>query len=202
VETERLGLQCGIQDQLCSAYGGICFMEMFRYPHASVSQLLLPNSIWWELEHRLALVYLGHAHSSSEVHGTVIDRLEREDADKSGLEPLRRAAHAGKEALYKGDFSAFGRSMMENTDAQAALHPDLVSKDAQAVMELARKHGAVGWKVNGAGGRGGSLTLLFGPQGEHKRAFIADLSHLSPKFQFIPTYLARIGLRRWEASAG
>ena len=29
VETEKLGLQCGIQDQLASAYGGICFIEMF-----------------------------------------------------------------------------------------------------------------------------------------------------------------------------
>ncbi len=33
VETDLLGLQCGIQDQLCSAYGGINFIEMFRYPH-------------------------------------------------------------------------------------------------------------------------------------------------------------------------
>ncbi|HNT87004.1 MAG TPA: GHMP kinase, partial [Candidatus Hydrogenedentes bacterium] len=32
VETEKLGLQCGIQDQICSAYGGICFIEMFAYP--------------------------------------------------------------------------------------------------------------------------------------------------------------------------
>jgi D-glycero-alpha-D-manno-heptose-7-phosphate kinase len=28
VETERLNLQSGIQDQLCSAYGGINFIEM------------------------------------------------------------------------------------------------------------------------------------------------------------------------------
>ena len=53
VETEKLGLQCGIQDQLCSAYGGICFIEMFQYPLASVSQILVSNNIWWELERRL-----------------------------------------------------------------------------------------------------------------------------------------------------
>ena len=47
VETEKLKLQCGIQDQLCSAYGGICFIEMFRYPFASVSQLAIPNNVWW-----------------------------------------------------------------------------------------------------------------------------------------------------------
>ena len=36
VETEMLHRQCGIQDQLASAYGGINYIEMFAYPHASV----------------------------------------------------------------------------------------------------------------------------------------------------------------------
>jgi len=200
VETEKLGLQCGIQDQLCSAYGGICFIEMFNYPYASVSQLAIPNSLWWELERRLVLVYLGHTHSSSAVHKQVIERLDRQDADKSALEPLRQAARRGKEALYVGDLKAFGRCMADNTEAQAALHPALVSDDAHAVIELAREHGALGWKVNGAGGEGGSLSVLCAPEGERKRAFANALASLNPNFQVIPTYLSRMGLRRWEIS--
>ena len=198
VETEKLELQCGIQDQLCSAYGGVCFIEMFEYPHASVSQLLIPNTVWWELERRLVLVYLGRTHSSSEVHGQVIDRLDRKDADKSALEPLRQAARHGKEAIYNGDLKAFGRCMIENTEGQAALHPGLVSAGARAVIELAKEHGALGWKVNGAGGEGGSLTILCPPEGERKRAFIDALPQAGPDCEVIPTYLSRIGLRRWE----
>ena len=200
VETEKLGLQCGIQDQLASAYGGICFIEMFAYPHASVSQIVLPNSVWWELERRLLLVFLGRSHSSSEVHGRVIERFEQKGADKSALEPLRQAAYGGKEALYAADFAAFGRHMIANTEAQAALHPALVSEAATEVISLAREHGALGWKVNGAGGEGGSLTLLFGPEGERKRAFIEALPSASPAYQVIPTYLSRMGLRRWEGT--
>jgi len=198
VETEKLKLQCGIQDQLCSAYGGICFIEMFRYPFASVSQLAIPNNVWWELERRLVLVFLGKTHSSSDVHRQVIDRLDRKDADKSALEPLRRAARQGKEAIYAGDLTAFGRCMIENTEAQAGLHPALVSDVAQEVIQLARSHGALGWKVNGAGGEGGSLTILCPPESERKRAFINALPSLDPRFQVIPTYLSRMGLRRWE----
>ncbi len=37
IETEMLHQQCGIQDQLCAAYGGINYIEMYQYPHASVS---------------------------------------------------------------------------------------------------------------------------------------------------------------------
>lgn len=200
VETQKLGLQCGIQDQICSAYGGICFIEMFKYPYASVSQIAVPNNVWWELERRLVLVYLGRTHSSSEVHGRVIRGFEAKDADKSALEPLCRAAYAGKDAIFAGDWRAFGDAMIANTEAQAALHPALVSPAARQVIEFAREHGAMGWKVNGAGGEGGSLTLLFGAEGERKRTFIRDLPTLDPAFQTIPIYLSRMGLRQWEVT--
>lgn len=199
VETEKLGLQCGIQDQIASAYGGICFIEMFKYPLASVSQIAIPNSVWWELEHRLLLVYLGNAHSSSQVHGDVIRSLEAPGADKSVLDQLRRAAYAGKDALSQYDLNGLGRAMIANTEAQAELHPSLVSKEAQSVIALAKAHGAVGWKVNGAGGNGGSLTILGGPHGDRKRALIEAIHELDPRFRVIPTYLSRTGLRRWEA---
>jgi D-glycero-alpha-D-manno-heptose-7-phosphate kinase len=199
VETEKLGLQCGIQDQLCSAYGGICYIDMYAYPHASVSQIWLPNSTWWELERRLAVVYLGRSHASSEVHGRVIENFERQNADKSALEPLRIAARRGKDALYRGDFHAFGRSMIENTDAQRALHPALVSQEAEAIIGLAREFGAVGWKVNGAGGEGGSVTILCGPENEQKRSFIGAVPSLNPAFRVLPIYLSRFGLRQWES---
>jgi len=198
VETEKLGLQCGIQDQLCCAYGGICFIEMYNYPHASVSQLAIPNNLWWELERRLALVYLGRTHSSSHVHTQVIERLDRQNADKSALKPLRQAAYRGKEAIYAADLKKLGQAMIDNTQAQEDLHPALVSEDARAVIQLARQHGALGWKVNGAGGEGGSLTILCAPEGERKRAFANALQTLNPNFKVIPTYLSRMGLRRWE----
>ena len=198
VETEKLGLQCGIQDQICAAYGGICYIEMFQYPKASVSQITIPNSLWWELERRMVLIYLGRTHSSSEVHGRVIDGFEKENADKSALVPLRQAARDGKNALYEGDFEALGRAMIANTEAQKALHPALVSDAANGVIEAARDHGCIGWKVNGAGGEGGSLSILCGAENEKKRAFLEAVHALNPSFRHIPTYLSRIGIRRWE----
>ncbi len=197
VETEKLGLQCGIQDQLCSAYGGICYIDMFAYPHASVSQIMLPNNVWWELERRLMLVYLGKTHSSSEVHKQVIKRLEQKDADKSILRILQKCAQKGKNALYDANFTEFGKAMIENTEAQMALHPALVSETARNIIELAKKHSAIGWKVNGAGGEGGSLTLLFDEHSINKRKFQQELATFGDNIKVIPIYLARMGIRRW-----
>ncbi|HNT87759.1 MAG TPA: GHMP kinase, partial [Candidatus Hydrogenedentes bacterium] len=164
-------------------------------------QIVVANRIWWELERRLVLVYRGRTHASSDVHKQVIAGLEARDSDKSVLEPLRRAARDGKDAVYAGDFQALGRAMIMNTEAQEQLHPALVSDAAKAVIELARAHDCVGWKVNGAGGEGGSLTILCGPEGEKKRRFIEALPSLDKRFRVISTYLSRTGLRCWETEA-
>jgi D-glycero-alpha-D-manno-heptose-7-phosphate kinase len=150
VEMDILGLQCGIQDQLCSAYGGINYIEMHRFPHATVSPIQIPNATWWELERRLALVYFGRSHDSSEVHKMVIRELEHAGPDSPKIQALRLTAPKSRDALFAADFGALGRAMIENTEAQAQLHPELVSDDARRVIEIARAHGAVGWKVNGA----------------------------------------------------
>lgn len=198
IETEMLGQQCGIQDQLASAHGGISYIEMTRYPHASVSTIEVANEILWELERRLVLIYLGKSHSSSEVHAKVIKELENAGPDCKQLADLRATAPASRDAIYAGDFDALGRAMIANTEAQARLHPDLVGADAARVIEIARSFGAAGWKVNGAGGDGGSVTILCGAQSHIKRAMVREIHAANPLYQHIPTYLSRTGLRVWE----
>lgn len=198
IETEMLGHQCGIQDQLCSAYGGINYIEMFDYPHAMVSPIQVPNSTWWELERRLALIYLGKSHSSSKVHQRVIQSLEDAGPDCPQLKDLRQTAGKSRDALYAGDFAALGGAMIENTEAQARLHSELVSEEAWKIIEIAKGHGALGWKVNGAGGDGGSITLLGGAFSSEKRAMLHAIEAANPLFKNMPIYLSRTGLRVWE----
>jgi D-glycero-alpha-D-manno-heptose-7-phosphate kinase len=202
VETDMLKQQCGIQDQICAAYGGINYIDMFQYPYASVSQIWVPNATWWELERRLALIYLGRTHHSSQVHERVIRHLEDAGPTARQIEALRATAGPSRDALYAGDFVALGQAMKQNTEAQRDLHPDLVSPDAQHIIEIARAHSALGWKVNGAGGEGGSLTILCGPQSHAKRAMIREIEEESPLFQNIPIYLSRFGLRIWDTQLG
>lgn len=200
IETEELGQQSGIQDQLASAYGGINFIEMFQYPTASVSPIQVSNTVWWELERRLALVFLGKSHASSHVHEKVIHELEGEGPDSPRLEALRTTAERSRDAVYEGDWVGLGAAMADNTEAQARLHPELVSPDAWKIIEVAKEHGALGWKVNGAGGDGGSVAILCGEMSSAKRAMIRELEQENRMWQHIPIYLSRQGLRTWEES--
>jgi D-glycero-alpha-D-manno-heptose-7-phosphate kinase len=197
VETVHLGQQSGIQDQLCAAFGGANFIDITEYPHAVVSALPLSDGIRRELDRRMALIYLGRPHSSSAVHDKVIRNLERLGPDCAQLNALRTAAARARDALLAGDLVALGSAMRDNTEAQADLHPELVHADAWRVIEIATAHEAVGWKVNGAGGDGGSIVVLAGAQPGAKRALVRAITSDRPGLIPIPIVISRNGLRVW-----
>lgn len=175
VETVELGWQSGIQDQLASAHGGALLVTMDRYPRSTVRPLDVPTELWVALGARLVTVYLGRPHRSTVVHEEVIAHLERGTSTEALLAPLRLAARRAAGALEAGDLDAYGAALVLNTDAQAALDPQLISGDAQSVIDAAKRHGAFGWKVNGAGGDGGSVTVVGGEDVVELRAALAEL---------------------------
>jgi D-glycero-alpha-D-manno-heptose-7-phosphate kinase len=111
--------------------------------------------------------------------------------------PCDEKADLARDAVYDGDFVALGKAMSANTEAQRNLHPALVSAEAQQIIEIAEKHGALGWKVNGAGGEGGSFDHSQRLLMSQKRNMIQAIEQTNPLFQNIPVYLSRFGLRVW-----
>jgi D-glycero-alpha-D-manno-heptose-7-phosphate kinase len=151
------GAQSGVQDQCAAAHGGVLLIDV-SYPSTSVSQVELPVVIAAELGERLLTVSFGMPHQSSDLHRQVIGHLEGRDCSRK-MAPLRQAAADGAAALTKGDFDGYAEAIRANTAAQRALHPALIGSDAQQLMSVAARCGAV-VKVNGAGGEGGSATVL------------------------------------------
>jgi D-glycero-alpha-D-manno-heptose-7-phosphate kinase len=194
VETERLGRQSGIQDTIASACGGISFIEIDAYPDATVTRVAAPPRVLDELDERLLLVYLGQAHDSSALHEAVIASLEPAGPDAPALQALRCTAAPARDAIVAGDFEALGRAMSECTEAQGLLHPALVGPRARDVIAAARQRGALGWKVNGAGGEGGSLTLLC-RDAAHADALMRELRAASPELRRIPIRQSPEGVR-------
>ena len=140
VETEKLSLQSGIQDQISAANGGVCFIHMYKYPHAHVTKLALDKSLTDELDRRLCLVYLGKAHSSSALHEEVIAFLERKNSRFEMIKKMRNIAVQARDVLLEEDISSFGEVMIANNECQRALHTGLIPQEADSVIELAKKH--------------------------------------------------------------
>jgi D-glycero-alpha-D-manno-heptose-7-phosphate kinase len=187
LEVDVVGAESGIQDQLCAACGGINFLEIEPYPQAVMQSL----PAWDELSSLLTLIFLGRAHHSSGIHRQVIDNVGTDRSDVFAR--LRDAAVAGRDAVVAQDVEAFGHAMIANTEAQRSLHPELVGSDASKVIELAAAHGAVGWKVNGAGGDGGSVSILSASH-EAKVALEQRVAAFDPRYEVIPIEISSSGL--------
>jgi D-glycero-alpha-D-manno-heptose-7-phosphate kinase len=187
LEVDGLGQESGVQDQLSAAFGGISSITIDPYPDAAVEAL----PAWPGLSTRLSLVFLGRPHRSSALHEQVIEHVQGRPAPV--FDRLRDAANAARDAVLAQDLAAFGAAMVANTDAQDALHPALVGDDARRTIEIARERGALGWKVNGAGGDGGSVTFL-SPTAEAKSELEASIVAADLDYGVLPVAISDRGL--------
>jgi D-glycero-alpha-D-manno-heptose-7-phosphate kinase len=172
VETGRAGRESGVQDHVAAAHGGVSWIEVGPFPAWRRDVVSAPA----DLAERLLTVHLGGAHDSSALHRAVIARAEAGDGHVHRvLGELVALAAAARDRLAAGDLDGWGAVLTEATAAQSRLHPALVADDARAVGEVATAHGAAGWKVNGAGGAGGSVTIVAPPDPTARAALLAAL---------------------------
>lgn len=192
------GRQSGVQDHIASAFGGVSIIDV-EYPEAVRRAAASSAATIDQLELRLLTVTFGAAHASSEMHDEVISRLAG-DADSLALHRIRCAARGAVAALELGDLDAYGAALIDNNEAMRMLHPAIVSDEAEELIELAKLHGAVGWKVNGAGGAGGSMVVLAGADRRQVTELCTSIPQRWP-WRIVEVGLDREGIRvdrRWE----
>jgi D-glycero-alpha-D-manno-heptose-7-phosphate kinase len=154
------GRESGVQDHVAAAWGGVSWIEVGPFPAWRRTAVAVPEGA----DAVLLTVHLGGAHDSSDLHRSVIARAEAgDDAIHATLAELAGLAAGARDAIEAGAPRVWGATLTAATEAQARLLPALVAPAARAVCYGALAAGALGWKVNGAGGAGGSVTILAGP---------------------------------------
>lgn len=193
LEIDELKLESGVQDQYAAAYGGVNFMEI-EYPSVKISPLYINNDRLRELENQLILIYLS-SRSSNVMHKAVIDNYKQgDDSTLRSLEIIKNCAYEMREAINSKNLDLIGKVMNKNWEAQKNLHPLMVNPIIKKVEKIAKQYGAIGFKLNGAGG-GGSATILAAIGSEYKlKAKIKEVG-----FQTLPVKLNFKGVQTWTA---
>lgn len=197
VETLVMGVECGVQDQWAAAWAcGAGLVDIWQYPNCRMLPIGVREDVVATLEDRLFTVVYGSAHRSGDIHKMVIEELQQNGRLDPRLEAFRILPAEARYCLVKGDLRGYGKVLFRNTEAQKALHPDLISEECQGLIDLAQGFGAWGWKVNGAGGPdGGSLSVLCGSKG--KEVVIAEIRRRYPGLVILEHKLARGGIKVW-----
>ena len=162
------------------------------YPSVKIIPIKISNKKVFKLECQMILVFL-NSRSSSAMHKAVIDNYKK--GNKSTLksfEIIRKCAYEMKKAIYAEDLTCFGKIMNENWEAQKNLHSLMVNPVINKAEHIALNNGALGFKLNGAGG-GGSASILADVGKEH----LIKQKLIENGFQILPMKLDFLGVQTW-----
>ena len=184
VEVKKLGAPVGKQDQYASAFGGLnCFR--FEVDKVVVEPLALPRSTIRKLERNLMLFFTGNSRKAWDI----LRQQESSTAKNDGiviesLHRIKALAEEMRQALEKEKLHRFGELLDESWRNKKKLASNISNSTIDEAYLAAKKAGAVGGKISGAGG-GGFLMIYCETEDQPKvRAALAEKGFHEMRFAF------------------
>jgi D-glycero-alpha-D-manno-heptose-7-phosphate kinase len=158
IEIDTLGKPIGIQDQYIASYGGIRFLEFKPSGEVRVERVHLDPVSRRRLNENLLLFYTGVPRSS----GSILNEQKRNiNGRLKVLRELKEMAYIARDELQAGNIHAIGELLHESWSLKKQLASQITNDSIDEMYSAARKAGAVGGKITGAGG--GGFLLLYCP---------------------------------------
>jgi len=163
IEIDILGAPVGKQDQYASAFGGLNMIK-FSADCVTVEPLLIDADALERIQQSILLFYTGHTRNSA--NSLRLQRAAIEQDSPEVIQHLHSIKAIGlemRDALVDGNVRAFGELMHRSWMNKCLLAANISNASIDGWYELARKAGALGGKIAGAGG-GGFLMLICLPE--------------------------------------
>ena len=184
IEIDRCGEPIGKQDQFAAAFGGFNFIEFYPDDSVSVEPIICQRETMQELQDNTIVFYTGITRSASALLKTQQQVVGSEKAKQKVLCRMVDFARDLKAELQKNNVAAFGEIIHENWLLKRSLTPNVSTSAIDTWYERARKAGAVGGKLLGAGS--GGFLMFYAPKERHD-AITRALKDLRPiRFNFEP----------------
>lgn len=162
IERVDLALAGGKQDQYSAAFGGLNFMEFYG-TRVIVNPLRIKTNIKAELESSLVLFYTGVSRDSAKIIAQQTANVKvGEKKSLEALHAVKEEAVRMKEAILKGDFDAFAKSMRTGWESKKRMANSISNDSIDRIYDAAIQAGALAGKVSGAGG-GGFMMFFVDP---------------------------------------
>lgn len=150
VERERVKDSGGWQDQYAAAYGGLNRFDFAT--DGSVTVTPLPTDRVSELQDRLMIFYTGVEQSAETI---LAEQSKKTGSNIQALSEMKSMVDEAQSILSgSSDLSAFGKLLHESWMRKKTLAGGISNSLIDDAYESARRAGAQGGKLLGAGGRG------------------------------------------------
>ena len=166
IELERDVLKetVGSQDQTAVANGGLNRIEFHQTGEIRVEPITIPPARISELESQLMLFYTGISRHASRVAADVVANIPQKEATLR--EMLQMVGVAEGILTGTGSLDEFGLLLHETWQLKRSLSQRITNSNVNEIFERARKAGAIGGKLLGAG-ESGFLLFFVPPEGRN-----------------------------------
>jgi len=167
LEIDLLKQPIGKQDQYAAAFGGFRAYHFNKDGTVNVEPVNIKEDRLVELQSNIFLFHMKKERSASSIL-QVQDKKNKED-DKGTLERMHKIKEMGlatKKVFEDGDLDTFGQILHEHWMTKKGLSPLISDPSIDEAYDTARKNGALGGKIVGAGG--GGFLLVYCPKDKSK----------------------------------
>ena len=184
VEQELLRENVGIQDQIAAAHGGFNRIDITHDGNYAVHPMTLDPLRQQEFERHLILLYTGQSRRATNIAAEQIKNTPNKTKELEAMQAM--VDDAIGIVTGTGPIAEFGKLIHEGWEIKRTLASAIAPAFVNEIYDTARKHGALGGKLLGAGG--GGFMLLFAKPENH----VAILEALS-SLLVVPIELERAG---------
>lgn len=184
IEIDILKKPIGKQDQYIAAYGGFQYIQFHSDHTVSIDPIICLPETKKELEKRLLLLYTGLTRSTDVILGKQTKNMETEKDKRNTMGVMVALADSMRESVSNNTLSNFGSLLDKNWSLKKTMTDHITTKQIDRWYGIARRHGALGGKVLGAGG--GGFLLLYAEPRYHAKIKNALRGLVSLHFKFEP----------------
>ncbi|MEO6668738.1 MAG: dehydrogenase [Ferruginibacter sp.] len=155
IERNELKLAGGRQDQYAATFGGVNYMEFYDNDKVIVNPLRIRPQYMHELENNLVLYFTATSRESATIIKEQVKNVTNNN-EKSieAMHQLKEQARMMKEALLKGRLNEFGEILDFGFQQKRKMAANISNSSIEEIYKAAKKAGATGGKISGAGGGG------------------------------------------------
>jgi len=180
IEIDILKQPIGKQDQYIAAYGGLQHIRFNGNESVFVDPVICQHETKRQLNNRLMLFYTGMTRVSSSI---LAEQEQNTDINRAYLDKIVELAGELRKDLARDDLSRFGEILHQGWLNKMKLASRITNERINEYCDKARRAGAVGGKILGAGG-GGFLLLYCEQENQNKvREALSDLKEAPFKFE-------------------
>jgi D-glycero-alpha-D-manno-heptose-7-phosphate kinase len=172
LEINRLGEPIGKQDQYIAAFGGVTAFKFEPDGSVEVEPVPASDEVIDELQNNLCIIYSGVERAASIVLSEQGKRVN--DLDQGTIERMNRIkalGHDVRRILVTGNIDAYGELLHEHWTNKRKLASKMTDSTIDEHYDAARKAGAIGGKLMGAGG--GGFFMFYVRPGDRRRVIEA-----------------------------